>query len=276
LTTPVPALPDSYLRAIIALPDDDGPRLCAADWWDEQGAAERAEFVRVQCELARMDVALRATLREERESTGANTFVVVSDSDAKAYDTLRRRERELRTDDNVISWLPVVEPWGAFLSATCASHLGPGDAHCCNGPSPIAKAEFRRGFVAELTAAAADFLAHADALTAACPLRRVRLTTWPEVWAALEAEGRPILPGNLSGLKFGLGPVSAGGMYAVSFGGVASVTRCLLADRFPGITFELPTAEFRLGSLSPFQVPLTTDGGPILPNPRILIRGVLL
>jgi uncharacterized protein (TIGR02996 family) len=253
LTTPVPALPDSYLRAILALPDDDGPRLCAADWWDEQGAAERAEFVRVQCGLARWPC--ECDTSEER--------VYHDECRCKERAELRRRERELRTYDNVISWLPVVEPWGTFLSATCASHLGPGDAHCCNGPSPIARAELRRGFVEELTATAADFLVCADALIAACPLRRVRLTTWPEVWAASEAEGRPILTGNLSGLKFGLGPVSAGGMYAVSVGGggITSVTHRLLADRFPGIDFEMPTVELQPGSLSPSQVPLTTDGG---------------
>jgi uncharacterized protein (TIGR02996 family) len=38
----VPLLPAPYLRQVLAHPDDDGPRLCAADWWDEQGAAERA------------------------------------------------------------------------------------------------------------------------------------------------------------------------------------------------------------------------------------------
>src|SRR4051794_12464475 len=43
---------DAFLRAIIDRPDDDTPRLVYADWLDENGDPARAEFIRVQCELA--------------------------------------------------------------------------------------------------------------------------------------------------------------------------------------------------------------------------------
>lgn len=43
---------DAFLRAIAASPDDDAPRLIFSDWLDENGDPERAEFIRVQCELA--------------------------------------------------------------------------------------------------------------------------------------------------------------------------------------------------------------------------------
>ena len=43
---------DAFLRAIIADPDDDLPRLVYADFLDETGDPDRAEFVRVQCRLA--------------------------------------------------------------------------------------------------------------------------------------------------------------------------------------------------------------------------------
>jgi uncharacterized protein (TIGR02996 family) len=43
---------DAFLRAIVANPDDDAPRLIYADWLDERGDAERAEFIRLQCSLA--------------------------------------------------------------------------------------------------------------------------------------------------------------------------------------------------------------------------------
>ena len=46
---------DALLKAVLADPDDDAPRLIYADWLDENGQAERAEFIRVQCELARTD-----------------------------------------------------------------------------------------------------------------------------------------------------------------------------------------------------------------------------
>jgi len=43
---------DALYAAILAHPDDDGPRLVYADWLEEHGEQERAEFIRVQCELA--------------------------------------------------------------------------------------------------------------------------------------------------------------------------------------------------------------------------------
>jgi uncharacterized protein (TIGR02996 family) len=42
-----------FLRAVIDAPDDDVPRLVYADWLDEQGEHERAEWIRVQDELSR-------------------------------------------------------------------------------------------------------------------------------------------------------------------------------------------------------------------------------
>lgn len=44
---------DAFIDAIIAEPDADAPRLLYADYLEEHGEPERAEFIRVQCELAR-------------------------------------------------------------------------------------------------------------------------------------------------------------------------------------------------------------------------------
>ena len=44
---------DALLAAVLADPDADLPRLVYADWLEERGEAERAEFIRVQVELAR-------------------------------------------------------------------------------------------------------------------------------------------------------------------------------------------------------------------------------
>jgi uncharacterized protein (TIGR02996 family) len=43
---------DSFLRAILAAPGDDGPRLVYADWLEESARPARAAFIRVQCALA--------------------------------------------------------------------------------------------------------------------------------------------------------------------------------------------------------------------------------
>jgi uncharacterized protein (TIGR02996 family) len=42
---------EALLRAVIENPDDDAPRLVYADWLDEHGDPDRAEFIRVQCVL---------------------------------------------------------------------------------------------------------------------------------------------------------------------------------------------------------------------------------
>src|SRR3954454_17897246 len=43
-----------FLAAICRSPDDDAPRLVLADWLEEHGDPERAEFIRIQCLLARL------------------------------------------------------------------------------------------------------------------------------------------------------------------------------------------------------------------------------
>ena len=46
---------DAFLAAIRANLDDDTPRLVYADWLEERGNGARAEFIRVECELASID-----------------------------------------------------------------------------------------------------------------------------------------------------------------------------------------------------------------------------
>src|SRR5215208_5695078 len=62
---------DALLAAIAAHPEEDTPRLVYADWLDENGQPERAEFVRVQCELARLgehdDSPRKAELRQREK-----------------------------------------------------------------------------------------------------------------------------------------------------------------------------------------------------------------
>jgi uncharacterized protein (TIGR02996 family) len=61
------------LQAILDDPEDDGLRLVYADWLEEHGEPERAEFIRVQIELARdprrgdLEARERALLKEHEE-----------------------------------------------------------------------------------------------------------------------------------------------------------------------------------------------------------------
>jgi uncharacterized protein (TIGR02996 family) len=58
---------DSFLRAILAAPADDAPRLVYADWLEESARTARAAFIRVQCALAagRSTVPTDPALRDE-------------------------------------------------------------------------------------------------------------------------------------------------------------------------------------------------------------------
>ncbi|HZY86359.1 MAG TPA: TIGR02996 domain-containing protein [Gemmataceae bacterium] len=46
---------EAFLADVIEHPDDDAPRLVYADWLDDHGDADRAEFIRLQCEVAKLE-----------------------------------------------------------------------------------------------------------------------------------------------------------------------------------------------------------------------------
>ena len=73
----------ALLRGVEAAPDDDLPRLVYADWLDEHGRHARAEFIRVQCELASIERRLFTMTLEEKRVAGPRRG------------ELRRAEREL-------------------------------------------------------------------------------------------------------------------------------------------------------------------------------------
>ena len=56
------------LNAIIAQPDDDAPRLVYADWLEENGSTARAEFIRIQCEMAKRELWEEEFSQLERQS----------------------------------------------------------------------------------------------------------------------------------------------------------------------------------------------------------------
>lgn len=86
----------AFLAEICNDPSNDVPRLTYADWLDEHGESERAEFVRVQCELA----------KNLNGSTAIHS--------ASEWHRLRRRERELFLKIPCSTW----EPFPADLSCT--------------------------------------------------------------------------------------------------------------------------------------------------------------
>jgi uncharacterized protein (TIGR02996 family) len=78
----------ALLNAILAAPEDDLPRLVYADWLEEHDRVERAEFIRVECELARSEpgsagrAALFARRVELMRRHRPNWFPAYSDAEA--------------------------------------------------------------------------------------------------------------------------------------------------------------------------------------------------
>ena len=134
-----------FLDAICAEPRDTGLRLIFADWLDEHGESDRAEFIRVQCELV-----------ETPETLG---LVGLPNERFKA---LRRRERELLLA-NWREWVP--KGWTLILSPRWEFNLD--DFLAC---------KFRRGFIEVVHCTCADWLQHGPAVVRAQPVLEVRLT----------------------------------------------------------------------------------------------------
>jgi uncharacterized protein (TIGR02996 family) len=216
----------AFLAAIVAAPDDDLPRLVFADWLDEYGEPERAEFIRVQCELAK----LRAKGCHEGETCNVTGQCAECNRDVEA-EPLRRRERELWTAGVEVGTLPdeAARLWTLGL---------PGDSHSGNWPVLTV----HRGFISHVTCSWPDWHRHSAALLAACPIAgakdgQVRLTTWPQ-WELPEdwdfVDRRVRFPGgrwHLISLDDPL--VEPANNW---------VAGKILAAEWPGVRFELPAA----------------------------------
>lgn len=139
---------DALLRAILDPANfaDDFLRLQYADVLEEQGEAERAEFIRLQVELALWQDEMNSIPVRGRHRTTGRTIAEMS----ARGEALRRRERAIMRGRG--RW------W---------SDYGPGDR--------ITVTEWRRGFAAEVACATADWLRHGPRLVRLQPLERVRL-----------------------------------------------------------------------------------------------------
>lgn len=143
---------DALLAAVLAAPEDDAPRLVYADALEETGEASnvaRAEFIRVQCEIAER----AASGREAAECSWGGTCGCRSH-------VLRRRERQLLDAHGhrwVAEWHAEGNPGLSFY------HGGVGNW-------------IRRGFFERVELPCTVFMQHAAALFASHPITRVTLT----------------------------------------------------------------------------------------------------
>ena len=149
----------AFLAAIIAEPDDDTPRLVAADFLEENGAADRAAFIRIQIAL----------VNGQRPPQGHRPV----DCCPPEAEELKRRERaylDLRS-----TYAPV---WAA---EECAELVR-------GAPSTGAGADrlvWRRGFVERVYCTVSEWLQHGTAIRSRNPVRELALyagSAYPNTW----------------------------------------------------------------------------------------------
>ena len=131
---------ESLLKAVVASPDDDLPRLVAADWLDEHGDPDRGEFIRLQIERAKAD-----------------------------HPRLALRERQLLNDPlRAGLWAVDACPSIVRLDLDSTAYAPP-----LSGTERVA---FRRGFPFRVTCTAEEWLRHGRAIVPRQPVRELSLT----------------------------------------------------------------------------------------------------
>jgi uncharacterized protein (TIGR02996 family) len=132
---------EPFLRAICEDPEDDSPRLIYADFLEESGdpvRAARAEFIRLQCALARQPDDPRRGEWQKREAALLSAY-------SRAWNgPVHRRLRAGPLGGQVRARRGLIRGW-----------------------------RYRRGFIAEVTAHVSVVLEHPDELTALGPLERL-------------------------------------------------------------------------------------------------------
>jgi len=253
MTTPMPWTDDARaaacLKMILEQPDDDGPRLILCDRLEEIGESDRAEFIRVQCELSRM------------ETWASEQFMVLPESREGLYiEALRQREQELFTYPNMFKWFMDGKPVAAV------AHDDPPTVEQCRG---MATAFVRRGFIEHLTCDWQSWLTHHAALRAASPVRCVRLTTLPVFETVVHAEQMPMRDGFTYTRPTGTRWRLQGGTKWTECDSETTrdprgLTLAALRAEWPGLTFELPppvrgtyfTASTAMATMPPTEIPV--------------------
>lgn len=202
-------IPAYLVAAMRANPADDGLRLQVADFFDENGQPERAEFVRLQIELVRE---MAAMYEYDRKSQPFNLYRQAEQNNRRArIPGLLAREKKLF--DAAAG--PITDP--TFTS-------------------PYLK--FDRGFVSKVECPAAAWLHAGDAIYAREPVTEVTLTTWPALYTYRR-------PGETT-YRVSLDVNDAVG-YLIQHDIITRATgERALADRWPGVKFALPP-ELRAG-----------------------------
>lgn len=151
-----------FLRAVLDDPDADGPRLVFADWLEEQGHENRAEFIRLQCAIAGLPESDRdhhPLIGREIELWRAHRDEWTGPLDAVLF------------PDGTADWFAPVRVVADIAGAVLGFGRSDNVVHQFVHLLAADRWTFRRGFAEKLRASAADYLRAASALERATPLR---------------------------------------------------------------------------------------------------------
>lgn len=192
----------ALLQAILASPEDDLPRLALADLLEETGDGDRAEFIRMQIELAHIDaIEHDCGPKGEWETTcaacGAHAYGQSLENMALAL--LLRHSLEWLSP-SPLPGPPFYDLWP--IKHGWATTSGPGTEHT------RCLVQFQRGLVARIELPIRAFMEHAGAIFKAAPIEEVLMTdrqpratanedsfgwyNWPE-WPAHGADDLPLV-----------------------------------------------------------------------------------
>lgn len=169
---------ECLLRAVLENPLNDVPRMVYADWLEENGEPDRAEFVRLQIELAQItykdQICRKCKVRCDDNKSKYCEYG--SDPDGKnghnwenlRRDILRKRESDLRHGKEM-----------RLVSDGFASLFGLsgifGTDHGFEGGVGGLRWKWQRGFIFSISLSCRDFMEHAKAIFSAEPVMEVRL-----------------------------------------------------------------------------------------------------
>jgi len=212
-------------------PAADGVRYLAADWFDQHGQAERAEFIRVQIERWRW-------CNDDAESS-------LSTEGQKRHADISHREWSLWQRYG-INWLPDIE--GVTQKDIRDLHHGDramsGSLYVSGHVDHRGRidCDFRRGFIDGLMTSAPDWVTRGDAILPDHPIREVNLYSWPRLgWRLNHHDRRMVVwlasaPSRRKPITCDVTREAMDGSYRWW----PQAVHTLLYVTWPGITFRLP------------------------------------
>jgi uncharacterized protein (TIGR02996 family) len=161
----------AFLTAIKANPADDVSRLVYADWLQENGEPERAEFIRVQIELTKTPKELpKGTIVPAAPGSPILAVAQHAIPNPKYAELVAQEDALWRSFDpwRLAPWAP--KHW----TATCEARRRAFRVGASEAVQNIWH-EVRRGFVLRVACEGSDWINHGDEIVAAQPVREVEI-----------------------------------------------------------------------------------------------------